>query len=63
MKIEDEFAIIYKQVEIIAAELVVTPALPGTVTVQQHQKNVASEDRVEYYRQAVAIPLIDRFIQ
>ena len=61
--IEDDFATIYKQIERMTAKLPVTPATSRTAIAQQNWNNVLSEDREEYCRQAIAIPLIERFLQ
>ena len=60
--IGEEFHKIYKQAERFAEKLHVEPIIPRSAVRQMHRKNVPVKNPEEYYRKALVIPLVDRFI-
>ena len=60
--IGEEFNKIYKQAERFAEKLHVEPIIPRSAVRQMHRKNVPVKNPEEYYRRALVIPLVDRFI-
>ena len=60
--IDEEFHKIYKQTERLAENLHVEPTIPRSALRQMHRYNISAENPEEYYRRALAIPLVDRFI-
>ena len=59
---DQEFHKIYKQREILAGTFHVEPTIPRSTVRQMHRNSVPAENSEEYYRRALAIPLVDRFI-
>ena len=59
---DEEFHKIFKQTERLAEKLHVEPTIPRFTVRQIHRNNVSAENPEEYYRRALAIPFIDRFI-
>ena len=60
--IDEEFHKIYKQTERLAEKLHVGPAIPKNTVRQMHRNSVPAVSPEEYYRRALAIPLVDQFI-
>ena len=60
--IAEEFHKMYKQTERLAEKLHVEPTIPRSAVRQMHLNNVPAENPEEYFRRALAIPLVDRFI-
>ena len=60
--IDEEIHKIYKQTERLAEKLHVEPKIPRNVVRQMQRNNVPAENPEEYYRRALTIPLVDRFI-
>lgn len=60
--IDEEFSVIYRQAERMANQLFVTPIIPRVALRQMHRNNVPATTPEEYYRRAMAIPLLDTFI-
>ena len=60
--IDEEFHKIYKQTERLAEKLHVEPTIPRSAVKEMHRNNVPAENPEEYYRRALAIPLVDLFI-
>ena len=60
--IYEEFNIVYKQSERLTEMLHIEPTIPRSTVRQMHRNNVPAENPEEYYRRALSIPLVDRFI-
>ena len=61
--IGNAFNIIYLQAERMADKLQVSPTLPRTAKRQQHYRNnVEARTPEEYYRRALAIPMLDIYL-
>ena len=60
--IDAEFKVIYQQAERMAAKVNVDPTIPRSAARQMHRNNVPADNPEEYYRRALAIPLIDKFV-
>ena len=60
--IEEEFGVIYRQAERIAASLGVETSIPRLAARQMHRNNLPLETPIDYYRCSLANPLIDRLI-
>ena len=60
--IDEEFHKIYKQTESLAEKLYVEPTIPKSAVRQMHRNSVPAQNPEQYYRRALAIPLVDRFI-
>ena len=61
--IKDKLSKIYQQAVRMGMKLSVTPSIPQTTIRPQHRNNIPSENPGEYYRRAIALPLLDRLTQ
>ena len=61
-EIEEEFLVIYRQAERIAASLDVSPSVPRTVSKKMNRSNIPANTPEEYYRRVLAIPVLGTFI-
>ena len=61
-KIDEEFLVIYRQVKRIATSLDVSRSVPRAVSRQMNQNNLLANIIQDYYRRALAIPVLDTFI-
>ena len=60
--VEGEFSIIYQQAERMAAKFGVTPSIPRTAARQLDRNNVPALTPEDYFRRALAVPLLDTFV-
>ena len=60
--VEGEFSIIYQRTERMAAKFGVTPSIPRTAVRQLNRSNVPALTPEEYFRRALAVPLLDTFV-
>lgn len=60
--IDKEFSIIYQQAERMGVRVGAEPVIPRTAKRQMHRNNIEANSAEEYYRRAIAIPLLDHFI-
>ena len=59
---DEKFHKVYNQSERLAETLHIEPTIPRSAVSQMHRNDAPSENPEEYYREALAIPLVDRFI-
>ena len=60
--IGEEFYKVYKQSERFSEKFHIETTIPRSAVRQMHRNNVPAENPEEYYRRALAIPLVDQFI-
>ena len=60
--VNEEFSVIYQQAERMAEKLSISPSIPRCAVRQMNRNNVPATTPEEFYRRAIAVPLLDTFI-